>query len=42
VARIIPIGIDYEKQLVKDISASDVAIAQRVLKQMYANLPKLK
>ena len=41
VARIIPRGIDYEKQLIKDISASDVAIAQRVLKQMYANLPKL-
>ena len=41
VARIIPSGIDYEKQLIKDISASDVAIAQRVLKQMYANLPKL-
>src|SRR4029079_4528399 len=42
VARIIPSGIDYEKQLIKDISASDVAIAQRVLRQMYANLPKLK
>ena len=41
VVRIIPIGIDYEKQLIKDISASDVAIAQRVLRQMYANLPKL-
>jgi MarR family transcriptional regulator, organic hydroperoxide resistance regulator len=42
VARIIPIGVDYEKQLVKSISASDVAIAQRVLRKMYANLPELK
>ena len=42
VARIIPIGIDYEKQLIKDISASDVAVAQRVLRKMYANLPKAK
>jgi MarR family transcriptional regulator, organic hydroperoxide resistance regulator len=41
VGRIIPVGIDYEKQITKNISAADVATAQRVLKQMYANLPEI-
>ena len=40
-ARIIPIGIEYEKQVVQGIPHSDVATAQRVLKHLYENLPKL-
>lgn len=39
VARIIPIGIDYQKKLVRNIPAKNRAIAERVLKQLYANLP---
>jgi DNA-binding MarR family transcriptional regulator len=41
-AHIIPIGLDYEKQVVQGISRSDLAIAQRVLKHLYANLAKLE
>jgi DNA-binding MarR family transcriptional regulator len=41
-ARIIPIGLAYEKQVVRGIPHSDLAIAQRVLKHLYANLPKLE
>jgi len=42
VARIIPVGIEYEKQIVKNVPAADIAAVQRVLKQMFANLPQLK
>ena len=40
-ARIVPIGLEYEKQVVRGIPRSDLATAQRVLKHLYANLPKL-
>jgi DNA-binding MarR family transcriptional regulator len=40
--RIIPIGLEYEKEVVRGISHSDLAIAQRVLKHLYVNLPKLE
>ncbi len=40
--RIIPIGVEYEKQVVQGISRSDLATAQRVLKHLYANLPNLE
>jgi MarR family transcriptional regulator, organic hydroperoxide resistance regulator len=40
VMSIIPIGVQYERQIVRNISAADVAVVQRVLKQMYANLLK--
>ena len=42
VTRIIPVGIDYEKQIMKNVSAAEIATVQRVLKQMFANLPQLK
>jgi MarR family transcriptional regulator, organic hydroperoxide resistance regulator len=40
--RIIPIGIEYEKQVVQGIPHSELATAQRVLKHLYENLPKLE
>jgi DNA-binding MarR family transcriptional regulator len=38
---IIPIGLAYERQLVGGIPKADLAIAQRVLRRMYANLPQI-
>ena len=40
VARIIPMGLEYERQVVRNIPPADLSVAQRVLGQMYANLLK--
>jgi DNA-binding MarR family transcriptional regulator len=40
-ARVVPIGVKYEEKLVRGIARSDLAVAERVLKQMYENLSDL-
>jgi hypothetical protein len=41
-ARLVPIGLTYEEKLVRGIAASDLAVAERVLKRMYENLPAVR
>jgi MarR family transcriptional regulator, organic hydroperoxide resistance regulator len=42
VSRLIPIGLRHERQIIANVPAADLAVVQRVLKQMYANLPKVR
>jgi MarR family transcriptional regulator, organic hydroperoxide resistance regulator len=41
-ARLVPIGRQYEDKLVRGIAASDLAVTERVLKRMYENLPAVR
>jgi DNA-binding MarR family transcriptional regulator len=41
-ARLVPVGLQYEDKLVRGISASDLAVTGRVLKRMYENLPAVR
>jgi hypothetical protein len=38
----VPFGRQYEDKLVRGITAADLAVAERVLKRMYENLPAVR
>src|SRR5262245_33428426 len=40
--RLIPVGLKYEQELVRGIAPSDLAVTQRILKQMYDNIQRLE